>query len=481
LSKRKTSGDSKVQGVHIANHTGASAAMHALPPAIVSLLFLCYGAYVLLSRGVSRISLTFFLLCCTTFCWQFTWALLYLCSSPQQAYALAKTGYLLILFLPTTLYHFITELTMRPEERRRVQLSYAVAAVLGWLLLTTDWLVAGLHSYFFGYYPRAGVLHPLHLLQTAAVVARGLALLYGRLREAVSTERTRLRFCLVSVLIYVFAAVDYLCNYGWEFYPPGALFVLASLGLIAQAMVRHNLLADPIEVAATIAHEMRTPLATMRNQSRALARCLPGLLGGYRHALEHGYGPVLQPAQLAYLEQLGQHIEAEVNRANFIVDMMLASARGGALSREEYAHHSVQKCVEEALACYPFESAMRGKVTVRAGEDFVFYGSDILLVYVLYNLFKNALQAIHAAGRGELEIAFFRRGGQRQLEVTDTGAGIPAHVLPHIFDPFYTTRQQGGGTGMGLAFCRRVMQSFGGKIVCESQDGSYTRVMMLFP
>jgi signal transduction histidine kinase len=50
-------------------------------------------------------------------------------------------------------------------------------------------------------------------------------------------------------------------------------------------MVRYNLLADPLEVAATIAHEMRTPLATIRNQSRILSRCLPDLLAGYQRAV----------------------------------------------------------------------------------------------------------------------------------------------------------------------------------------------------
>lgn len=448
--------------------------MHSLLPAVVSLLFLCYGAYVLHSRGVSRISLTFFLLCSTTFCWQFTWAILFQMDDERAALSLAKLGYLMILFLPTTLYHFIAELTAQRGERRWVALSYAVAGVLGLLLLTSDWLVAGLYRYFFGFYPRAGLLHPLHLLQTGLVVGRGLWLLYRRQRMAVSTERTRLRYCLVSLLIYFFASVDYLCNYGVQFYPPGVLFVATSLGLIAQAMVRYNLLADPLEVAATIAHEMRTPLATIRNQSRILGRCLPDLLAGYQRAVEAQLvTPTLSLAQLQYLHQINQYIENEISRSNFIVDMMLASARAGALVRSDFANHSIKKCVDEALASYPFETAMREKVRVRGSEDFTFFGSDVLLVYVLYNLFKNALHAIKSAGRGEVEI----RLAGRQLMITDTGSGIPDDVLPHVFEPFYST----GGTGMGLAFCRKVITAFGGNIQCESQAGKYTRFALSFP
>ncbi|MES2352538.1 MAG: ATP-binding protein [Pseudomonadota bacterium] len=456
--------------------------MHSLLPAVVSLLFLCYGAYVLHSRGVSRISLTFFLLCTTTFCWQFTWAVLFQIHDEHEAMSLAKMGYLLILFLPTTLYHFIAELTAQRSERRWVELSYLLAGLLGVILLSTNYLISGLYPYFFGFYPKAGPLHPLHLAQTGIVVSRGLWLLYRRQRMAVSTERTRLRYCLVSMLIYFFASVDYLCNYGMQFYPPGVLFVAASLGLIAQAMVRHNLLADPMEVAATIAHEMRTPLATIRNQSRVLAKCLPELLAGYQMAVEHQHiDQRLQPAQLQYLGKLTQHIDAEISRSNFIVDMMLASARAGTLNRSDFAHHSIKKCVEEALACYPFESSMRDKVVVKATEDFTFFGSDVLLVYVLYNLFKNSLHAIKSAGRGEVEIAFFTNGNSKQLLVTDTGAGIPDDVLPHVFEPFYSTRHNGGGTGMGLAFCQRVITAFGGRIHCESQAGRYTRFSLLFP
>lgn len=448
--------------------------MHSLLPAVVSLLFLCYGGYVLHSRGVSRISLTFFLLCSTTFCWQFTWAILFQMDDGRAALSLAKLGYLLILFLPTTLYHFIAELTAQRGEGRWVALSYAVAGLLGVLLLTSDWLVAGLYRYFFGFYPKAGPLHPLHLLQTALVVGRGLWLLYRRQRVAVSIERTRLRYCLVSLLIYFFASVDYLCNYGVQFYPPGVLFVATSLGLIAQAMVRYRLLADPLEVAATIAHEMRTPLATIRNQSRILSRCLPDLLAGYQRAVEQQLvTPTLSGAQLQYLQQLHQHIETEISRSNFIVDMMLASARSGALARTDFANHSIKKCVDEALASYPFESAMRDKVKVRGSEDFTFFGSDVLLVYVLYNLFKNALHAIKSAGRGEVEIML----ADRQLMVMDTGPGIPDDILPHVFEPFYST----GGTGMGLAFCQKVITAFGGKIQCESKAGRYTCFLISLP
>jgi signal transduction histidine kinase len=451
--------------------------MYSILPGLVSLVFISYGVYVLNSRGANRASLTFFFICITTFSWQAAWALMFQVASAETALLLARLGYLPILFLPTTLYHFIAELTGRRAERPFVQASYALAGVLALLVPTTDWLLAGLYSYFYGFYPKAGWLHPVHLVQTAVVIVRGLYLLYRRQEVALSTEKARLRYCFVSILIYAVASVDYLCNYGVEFYPPGVLFIAASLGLIAQAMVRHNLLADPLATAASIAHEVRTPLATIRSQSRVLARSLPELIAGYRRS----QAPGLNDEQLEYLGEIARHIEAEVSRSNFIVDMLLASARVGSLERDSFAMHSIRQVVDEALACYPFTDRERDKVSVRLGDDFRFYGSDTLLVYVLYNLLKNALHALKTKGAGAVVIECYRDVDRNMLVVTDTGHGIASDVLPHVFEPFYTTRKTGGGTGMGLAFCHKVVTAFGGSIGCESEVGSYTRFALGFP
>lgn len=456
--------------------------MYSLLPAIVSLVFLGYGVYVLGSRGSNCTTLTFFLVCVTTFFWQFTWSILFQVRDEELAVTLAKVGYLLILFLPTSLYHFVVELTRRSAEGNWVRLSYACATLLGVILVLSDSVVAGVYHYFFGFYPKAGMLHPLHVLQTTVVVTRALYLLYRQQKMAVSTERLRLRYCLASLLIYFLAAVDYLVNYGVTLYPPGVLFIAVSLGIIAQAMARHDLLANPMMLAATIAHEMRTPLATIRNQARVLSKGLPDLIAGYEHAVNHGGHKSSMPrSHLDYLRELAANIEAEVYRSNFIVDMVLASAKADTVSSSDFSAHSMKKCVDEALARYPFERNMRERVIVRTAEDFCFRGSDTLLIYVLYNLMKNALSSVTAANRGHIEISFYPDAGGNRLMVTDTGLGIPKHVLPHVFDPFYTTRHAGGGTGMGLAFCRRVISAFGGTIGCRSREGQYTTILLELP
>ena len=259
------------------------------------------------------------------------------------------------------------------------------------------------------------------------------------------------------------------------------LFIAVTLGIIAQTMARHNMLANPMLLAATVAHELRTPLATIRNQARGLGKALPELVACYEQVQREGGKPgSLRRSHLDYLRDLGTHIETEVALSNFIADMLLASSNPAGVCTSGFSIHSAEKCVHEALASYPFDNASRSKVVLSTEADFCFHGSDTLMIYVLYNLIKNALLAVDGVEHGRIEIALRRGQGANSLTISDTGHGIPEHVLPHVFDPFYTTKAT-RGTGMGLAFCRRVITSFGGTINCRSREGAYTMMAMEFP
>lgn len=454
--------------------------MYSLLPALVSGLFLGYGLYVLAAKGFNRISLCFFALCLTTFFWQATWAVLFQVRDPFWADALVRLGYLLIIFLPTILYHFLVEIANQPRDRRWVMLSYGVSLVLGGFDLTTRLFVAGYYEYFFGHYPKAGPLHGVHVLQTVVVVCRGLFVTWWAARGASSEQRVRLNICVASLFVYFFAAVDYLCNYGFEFYPPGVFFLAISLGLIAVAVTRYQLMS-PVAVAASVAHEMRTPLANIRLQAEALMQWLPELHRGYSLAVDKGL--LARPASapdFSRLATLAGGITRQVDRSNVVIDMMLASARIEQIDPSTFARCSMGVCVREAVQAYPFREAERERVDVVFVEDFEFIGSEPLMVYVMFNLFKNALYAMHVAGKGELVVSLSKEEGQPLLTVLDTGSGISAEDLPRIFETFFTTKRS-QGAGLGLSFCRRVIESFGGRMHCESVQGEYTAFHMRFP
>ena len=105
------------------------------------------------------------------------------------------------------------------------------------------------------------------------------------------------------------------------------------------------------------------------------------------------------------------------------------------------------------------------------------YGAELNQVWT--NLFDNALQAM--GGSGTLTIRTSRVGDSAQVEIGDTGAGIPAENLSRIFEPFFTTKPVGEGTGLGLDISWRiVVNKHHGDLSVESQPGD-TRFLVRLP
>lgn len=103
--------------------------------------------------------------------------------------------------------------------------------------------------------------------------------------------------------------------------------------------------------------------------------------------------------------------------------------------------------------------------------------NDLLQVFV--NLIQNALDALEPHG----SITVRTRNADSGLEVffTDTGSGIPAQLLPRIFEAFFTTKQEDKGTGLGLAICKRIIENHKGRIDAESREGKGTTFRIHLP
>jgi signal transduction histidine kinase len=104
---------------------------------------------------------------------------------------------------------------------------------------------------------------------------------------------------------------------------------------------------------------------------------------------------------------------------------------------------------------------------------------------VLLNLIVNARQAMNGGGRLFLSVRKNMDAGMAEIAVRDTGSGIPQEKLRQIFEPFYTTKkadEQGqGGTGLGLALCREIIEAHKGRIRVESTPGKGTTFTLKFP
>ena len=251
-------------------------------------------------------------------------------------------------------------------------------------------------------------------------------------------------------------------------------------------LVAREKLSAITSAVGTMAHELRTPLLGIRSGARGLQNYLPSIFEGFEMARDAGL-PVkrVRTAHYRQMHAVLDRINAETEYTNVILDMLLVNSSRTTIDETSFEVTRVGACVAAALERYPFHSAReRERVHWEQGADFAFFGSQLLMVHLLFNLLKNALYFLAQAGDddGVIRIWTERSGaGAHRLHFRDTGPGIHPDVLPRIFERFYSAMPRGQGTGIGLAFSRLVMESFGGDIRCHSALGRYTEFVMTFP
>ncbi len=206
---------------------------------------------------------------------------------------------------------------------------------------------------------------------------------------------------------------------------------------LQERVVRKERLSEMGEMAARLAHQVRTPVATAMLHASSLARSSD-------QKAQRGAGKILDRLR-----------ELEV-----MVNDMLMFARGDV---GELVRVSASELFEQVLAAV--DPRMLHAVSVSAGAaadaDQVFVNRE-LLVGALVNLISNGVQA------GAEHVALAARSsseGYLEVSVADDGPGVPDEVAARIFEPFFTTRS--GGTGLGLAVVRTVAETFGGSVQLE--------------
>lgn len=235
-------------------------------------------------------------------------------------------------------------------------------------------------------------------------------------------------------------------------------------------------------VSASIAHELRTPLAGVKSAVFGLENLLPHLIQGYQLAVDKRLiKPAITSDQLEILREMAAKIDKKVDQCNIIIDMLLTNLAQRQVGSADFEPCSIKECVNQALEKYNFTSGQRELIHVDIQNDFRFNGKETLIIHILFNLLKNSLYFIQKAGKGDIQIwAELGENGENYLHFKDTGQGIPQKNLPHIFDQFFT-EDTNHGTGIGLAFSKMVMEAHHGDITCHSEYGQYAEFILNFP
>lgn len=234
-------------------------------------------------------------------------------------------------------------------------------------------------------------------------------------------------------------------------------------------------------LSANIAHEMRTPLSGIRASISGLEEYLPDLLRSYGHCVRAlpGEYPPIRENHLNTLQTTPRRIKLMIDQANTVIDMLLMNLRENALDRRQLNPCSAANIVEQAVDRYPFKSGERDKLHLYLENDFTFLGIESLFIYILFNLLKNAFYSLQSAQKGEIIITLERGDPYNKLVFRDTGLGIAPDVVEKVFDGFFTTKSD--GTGAGLAFCKRTVLNFDGRIDVHSVLGEYAEFVISLP
>jgi len=222
-------------------------------------------------------------------------------------------------------------------------------------------------------------------------------------------------------------------------------------------------------------------------QSRKIA-AIGTLTSGIAHELNNPINNIILTAealaedfrQLPQDEALGyiHDILVQADRASEIVKGLLDFSR---TERPEFEPLAVSAVVDDTLKLVRNQIMLSG---IQVEKDIppevpLIYGDRKSLQQVFLNLFINAIQAMPDGGT--LQIGVHTVDGQLRINVEDTGAGIEPEHLPHIFDPFYTTKEVGRGTGLGLSVTYGIIEKHGGHIEAHSHKGRGTMFTIILP
>ncbi|ASW00590.1 hybrid sensor histidine kinase/response regulator [Paraburkholderia aromaticivorans] len=223
------------------------------------------------------------------------------------------------------------------------------------------------------------------------------------------------------------------------------------------------------ETLAFLAHELNTPLATISLCARSV-----------ENDVAAQYDPQRQ-------REIGLAATSMLNNAQYCLTLISSfwatvHKSGGQQSASGGATRAVRatRLIAALLDTYPFVASQRDWVKVDVEGDFVVHAMPNCVALVLSSLLSNALRALDGRSAPSLrvEVVAFP---EPEIRIRDNGPGIAPEIKARLLQDPVTTHSGAGGHGMGMIFCNRIMQSFGGCLRIESTLGAGTTVTMGFP
>jgi two-component system NtrC family sensor kinase len=234
---------------------------------------------------------------------------------------------------------------------------------------------------------------------------------------------------------------------------------------VEQQMIATERLAALGTLAAGVAHEINNPLAIINESA------------GYLKTVLHKKELDGIPYRASFDKAL-EKIETSVKRARTITHQLLADV---GKNEPVLAEIDIQALVNETFQLIHRDAEKKGiRVNLEADQNQrTLWADPNQIRQVLINLLNNA---IHATGQeGEIRVRLQSTDTGASLDIIDSGTGIPKENLDRIFEPFFSTKAPGKGTGLGLFVSRDIVEKFGGKLTVESKLGEGTCFRIRIP
>jgi len=232
-----------------------------------------------------------------------------------------------------------------------------------------------------------------------------------------------------------------------------------------EQVIRTEKLASLGKLAAIIAHEINNPIAAVLTYIKLMMKLLD----------EDRFSPERFDDIARYLGTM----ESETARCGEIVKNLLTFSRKSGITIEA---HRIQEIIERTLALIDHDLQMKGiEVQKQMDPDLPMIKGDFKQIQqALLNLMGNASEAMSSGGILTVRLTRSQREDFLDIEIADTGCGIPEEHMKSIFEPFFTTKEEGKGVGLGLSVAYGIITRHGGTLEVESQPekGSIFRLQL---